>query len=119
MKKKENKKEQEALSRRNFLSKTGAGIGGLALTPLALEATTSAPTKPKAKSHPLADIKPEWRNRHEEMSYRMLGRTGMMISEVVSGGDPVRSDNYQQVHYALEKGTQLSGYGSCLWPRRL
>lgn len=104
MKKRKNKKEQDALTRRNFLSKTGAVIGGLALTPLALDATTSSELKPKDKPHPLAGIQPEWRNRNEEMSYRMLGRTGMMISEVVSGGDPVRSDNYEHVHYALEKG---------------
>ncbi|GJM30698.1 MAG: hypothetical protein DHS20C17_33330 [Cyclobacteriaceae bacterium] len=104
MKKITNKKEQDALSRRNFLSKTGAGIGGLALAPLALDATTSSELIPKEKPHPLADIQPEWRNRNQEMSYRMLGRTGMMISEVVCGGDPVRSDNFQQVHYALDKG---------------
>jgi aryl-alcohol dehydrogenase-like predicted oxidoreductase len=104
MKKRKHKKAQDALSRRNFLSKTGAGIGGLALTPLALDATSSSELKPKEKPHPLAGVEAEWRNRNEEMSYRMLGRTGMMISEVVSGGDPVRSDNYQQVHYALEKG---------------
>ena len=104
MKTRKNKKEQEALSRRNFLSKTGAGIGGLALTTLAVDADTSSEPIPEEKSHPLAGIQPEWRNQSEEMSYRMLGRTGMMISEVVSGGDPVRSDNYQQVHYSLEKG---------------
>jgi aryl-alcohol dehydrogenase-like predicted oxidoreductase len=104
MTKMKNKKEQEALSRRNFLSKTGAGIGGLALTPLALDAASNTELKPKKLTNPLAGVKPEWRNRNEEMSYRMLGRTGMMISEVVSGGDPVRSDNYEQVHYALDKG---------------
>jgi len=97
-------KEQDALSRRNFLSKTGAGIGGLALAPLALDASTKTEFKPEEKLHPLAGVKAEWRNRNQEMSYRMLGRTGMMISEVVSGGDPVRSDNYQHLHYALDKG---------------
>ena len=29
----------------------------------------------------------EWRNKQMGMAYRKLGRTGIMISEVVSGGD--------------------------------
>ncbi|MGH9630627.1 MAG: aldo/keto reductase [Bryobacteraceae bacterium] len=46
----------------------------------------------------------EWRNRQSGMSYRRLGRTGMMISEVVSGGDPIRKDNYEHLNLALEMG---------------
>jgi aryl-alcohol dehydrogenase-like predicted oxidoreductase len=38
------------------------------------------------------------------MAYRRLGRTGLMISEVVCGGDPIRSDNYEHLNLALEKG---------------
>jgi len=38
------------------------------------------------------------------MAYRRLGRTGLMVSEVVCGGDPVRSDNYDHLNLALEKG---------------
>ena len=38
------------------------------------------------------------------MSYRKLGRTGMMISEVVSGGDPITLENYKQLELALEMG---------------
>lgn len=46
----------------------------------------------------------EWRNRQSSMVYRQLGRTGLMISEVVSGGDPVRSDNYEHLNLALDLG---------------
>ncbi|MFN7993530.1 MAG: aldo/keto reductase [Bryobacteraceae bacterium] len=46
----------------------------------------------------------EWRNKQPGMAYRRLGRTGMMISEVVSGGDPIKSDNYRQLNLALEMG---------------
>ncbi len=46
----------------------------------------------------------EWRNKQEGMAYRRLGRTGLMISEIVSGGDPIRSGNYQHLNLALEMG---------------
>jgi aryl-alcohol dehydrogenase-like predicted oxidoreductase len=46
----------------------------------------------------------EWRNKQAEMSYRRLGRTGLMISEVISGGDPIDSNNYQHLNLALEMG---------------
>lgn len=47
---------------------------------------------------------PEWRNKQPGMSYRQFGRTGMMISEIVSGGDPIRSSNWQHLEQALEMG---------------
>jgi aryl-alcohol dehydrogenase-like predicted oxidoreductase len=46
----------------------------------------------------------EWRNRQPGMAYRRLGHTGLMVSEVVSGGDPVRSDNYEHLNLALDMG---------------
>jgi len=49
-------------------------------------------------------IAPEWRNRQSGMAYRRLGRTGMMISEVVCGGDPIRTPNYKHVSIAIEMG---------------
>jgi aryl-alcohol dehydrogenase-like predicted oxidoreductase len=57
----------------------------------------------------------EWRNRQPEMSYRRLGRTGMMISEVVSGGDPIRLNSWEQLKRAEEMGLNYldmaSAYG--------
>ena len=46
----------------------------------------------------------EWRNKQPGMAYRRLGRTGLMISEVVSGGDPIRTDNYKHLDLAIEMG---------------
>ncbi|QEH36933.1 Aldo/keto reductase family protein [Aquisphaera giovannonii] len=46
----------------------------------------------------------EWRNRQAGMAYRPLGRTGLMISEVVSGGDPITLENYRHLELALEMG---------------
>ena len=38
------------------------------------------------------------------MAYRRLGRTGLMISEVVCGGDPITLENYKHLERALEMG---------------
>lgn len=46
----------------------------------------------------------EYRNRQSGMAYRQLGRTGFMISEVISGGDPVRLNNYKQIELAIDMG---------------
>jgi aryl-alcohol dehydrogenase-like predicted oxidoreductase len=46
----------------------------------------------------------EFRNRQSTMAYRRLGRTGIMVSEVVSGGDPIRLDNWEHLKVALELG---------------
>ncbi len=46
----------------------------------------------------------EWRNKQSTMAYRRLGRSGLMISEVVSGGDPISSTNYEHLNLALEMG---------------
>lgn len=74
------------MTRRGFLGATAAG---------AVLATTPADA---------GDAKTEYRNRRDGMAYRRLGRTGMMISEVVCGGDPVRPDNYKHVALAVERG---------------
>jgi aryl-alcohol dehydrogenase-like predicted oxidoreductase len=46
----------------------------------------------------------EWRNKQSSMSYRRFGRSGIMISEFISGGDPINSNNYQHLNLALEMG---------------
>ena len=46
----------------------------------------------------------EWRNRNPEMSYRRLGRTNYMISEVVCGGNTIAPDNFRHVEEAIERG---------------
>jgi aryl-alcohol dehydrogenase-like predicted oxidoreductase len=46
----------------------------------------------------------EWRNKQAGMAYRRLGRTGLMVSEVVCGGDPITLQNYKHLERALERG---------------
>lgn len=46
----------------------------------------------------------EWRNKQSGMAYRKLGRTGLMISEVVSGGDPITLTNFEHLNLAIEMG---------------
>ncbi len=101
------------LSRRRFLSIGAAATAGLGAAPL----THIAGSKPaKAAAPTISPVVPEWRNRQEGMAYRMLGRTGMMISEVVSGGDPVRPDNLRPTEIAIERGLNYldmaSAYGN-------
>ena len=50
------------------------------------------------------EIKPEWRNKQTGMAYRRLGNTGLMISEVLNGGDPVRLNNLRTAQIAMERG---------------
>src|SRR6266851_1227411 len=51
-----------------------------------------------------ADTQLEWRNKQSSMAYRKLGRTGLMVSEIVSGGDPITLQNYEHLNLALEMG---------------
>lgn len=88
------------LNRRTFLH---AGATAVALA----GATGARPVRadddaPAAAAEPAAE--PEWRNKQSGMAYRRLGRTGLMVSEIVAGGDPVNLENYQHMALALEKG---------------
>lgn len=57
-----------------------------------------------ARAQAPVEVKSEWRNRQGGMAYRRLGRTGLMVSEVLSGGDPIKLDNYRHLELALEMG---------------
>jgi aryl-alcohol dehydrogenase-like predicted oxidoreductase len=85
-------------TRRTFLH---AGTAALALgaSPLAAPASVKA----AAPQSPEGD-RVEWRNKQPGMAYRRLGRTGLMISEVVSGGDPITPENFKHLRLALEMG---------------
>lgn len=90
----------KSLSRRHFLTLASAASVGLSAAPLTgLQAKSPEPVK-----RSWVQLQPEWRNRQSSMAYRMLGRTGMMISEVVNGGDPVRMGNLRPTEIAIEKG---------------
>jgi aryl-alcohol dehydrogenase-like predicted oxidoreductase len=57
-----------------------------------------------APGRPADDAQDEWRNKQPGMAYRRLGRTGLMVSEVVCGGDPITLQNYKHLARALEIG---------------
>src|SRR4051812_18202955 len=79
----------EVNSRREFLKRSAA------------QATASFAV---VSAQPQTSQNLEWRNKQPGMSYRRLGRTGLMISEIVSGGDPIGSTNYEHLNVALEMG---------------
>jgi len=81
------------ITRRGFLCRGSATALGVAL------ATGSRRSEAAAGD---ADV--EWRNKQPGMAYRRLGRTGLMVSEFLCGGDPIRTDNYRHVDLAIEMG---------------
>ncbi len=86
----------DSSSRRSFLRMTiASSAAGMAIAgvPQAAAQTTAMP-----------ETGGEYRNRQPGMAYRRWGRTNLMISEVVCGGDPVRTNNYKHLHLALEMG---------------
>ena len=90
----------EQNSRRDFLHNavvpTAAG--------LTVAAVGAAQTNPTEFTGQVFSGEVEWRNKQPGMHYRRLGRTGLMISEVVCGGDPISSGNYEHLNLALEMG---------------
>ncbi|MFW6101449.1 MAG: aldo/keto reductase, partial [Bacteroidota bacterium] len=85
------------INRRKFISLSAALSLGIPLLGKVKATGTPAP-------YLQPDIKPEWRNKQADMAYRRLGNTGLMISEVVNGGDPVRQDNLRATEMAIERG---------------
>ena len=86
------------LSRRDLL-KTGT----LAVGVVSLGGSTARATEGAAPKAPEAG-QVEWRNKQPGMAYRRLGRTGLMVSEVVAGGDPITLANFKHMELALEMG---------------
>jgi aryl-alcohol dehydrogenase-like predicted oxidoreductase len=68
-----------------------------------VQAALAAAIASKAPAVPLS-AGGEWRNRQSGMSYRRLGRTGFMISEIVMGGNTISPDNYEHVLLAADMG---------------
>ncbi len=85
------------INRRKFLSTSAAlGLG----IPFLGKAGVTVAASPELKP----DVQSEWRNKQSGMAYRQLGNTGLMISEVVCGGDPVRLNNLRSTEMAIERG---------------
>lgn len=85
------------INRRKFIS-VGASLG------LGIPLLGKAKAKSSISANLNAAINPEWRNKQAGMAYRALGNTGLMISEVVNGGDPVRLDNLRTTEIAIDRG---------------
>ncbi|MEM9160316.1 MAG: twin-arginine translocation signal domain-containing protein, partial [Verrucomicrobiota bacterium] len=84
-------------SRRSFVKGTIATAGAA----LAGQNIASGAQEPsQALSRPYRE--PEWRNKQAGMSYRRLGNTGLMVSEIVQGGSgPMTPDTYRRFEYAI------------------
>jgi aryl-alcohol dehydrogenase-like predicted oxidoreductase len=102
----------EQKSRRDFIQSSALKTAaGLSLASASISSSGAAAPEP---GPPDAD---QWRNKQPGMAYRRLGRTGLMISEVICGGDPIRTDNYKHVSLALDMGLNYldmaPAYGDC------
>jgi predicted aldo/keto reductase-like oxidoreductase len=93
-------KEDKNLSSgpRNFIKKATLATSGIGLSSLNMQANVSV-GQPSPKVNPT-----EWRNKQTGMAYRQLGRTGLMVSEMVIGGAGLNPDNYKFMANAVEKG---------------
>ncbi|TVR70871.1 MAG: aldo/keto reductase [Marinilabiliales bacterium] len=103
----EQKSHNPGINRRKFLqfgalATVGLSVGGFKT--LGSKAGVKSAAGEKTPAPPEKAVPLEWRNRQSSMAYRQLGRTGLMVSEVVAGGDPVKNDNYKHLELAMEMG---------------
>ena len=89
----------ERNTRREFLEASLLSTAGVAMA-----SNASAQDVQAAGANNASAQKVEWCNKQAGMAYRRFGRSGLMISEIVSGGDPISSTNYQHLNLALEMG---------------
>ncbi|MEM9420768.1 MAG: aldo/keto reductase [Planctomycetota bacterium] len=105
-------------TRRGFLKSTTAmgAVFGLSATSGNAEPHQGQSDESLVKASASNGPEPEWRNRHPDMAYRMLGRTGFMVSEVVYGGYLMKPDTIDLYEAALDRGLnyldQATAYGS-------
>ncbi|MDO8952463.1 MAG: aldo/keto reductase [Draconibacterium sp.] len=85
------------INRRKFIS-----VGATLSLGIPLLGKANTTIKPAPNLQPA--VNQEWRNKQAGMAYRRLGNTGLMISEIVNGGDPVRPDNLRTTEIAMERG---------------
>ncbi|MGK7394178.1 MAG: aldo/keto reductase [Candidatus Cyclobacteriaceae bacterium M3_2C_046] len=94
------KRSDNPISRRKFIQ---VGSASALTAPLVISSGFQQKGSASILKAP-AGVSLEWRNKQPEMAYRQLGNTGLMISEVVNGGDPVRLDNLKPAEIAMERG---------------
>jgi len=82
--------DDRKLPRREFLTVSAGALVSAAVFPKAFPAQASAQV--------------EYRNRQSQMTYRRLGRTGLMVSAIGMGGDDIRPDGTDYVLWAMDQG---------------
>ncbi len=88
-------------TRREFFHQTAAASVGLALAPTVLAGSSQASPHPINSQAP----SPIWRDKRDGMSYRILGRTGMMVSELVIGTFPFNDPSHFPIlDFEYERG---------------
>jgi aryl-alcohol dehydrogenase-like predicted oxidoreductase len=95
----DNKRKNRAMERREFLQKSS-----LAVLSVPLLSCNFLSGLPRTSGNIYQDPKPEWRNRQPGMVYRQLGRTGLMVSELVFGTERITPDNLRPLEVAIERG---------------
>jgi aryl-alcohol dehydrogenase-like predicted oxidoreductase len=96
----EQEPQNPGIKRRKFLQFGALASMGLSVGSLPALGSAKISMPDTAKKN----VVPEWRNKQSTMAYRQLGRTGLMVSEVVCGGDPVRDNSYKHLELAMEMG---------------
>jgi len=93
------KKSTAVIGRREFLQKSS-------LAALSIPFITGHNTGIWQNKTEPADqkVKPEWRNKQDGMAYRQLGRTGLMVSELVFGSERITPENVRPIEIAIERG---------------
>ncbi len=87
-------------SRRKFIKATSITAASLALAETSMSKSTAQSETTLARK----EREPEWRNKQPGMAYRKLGATGLMVSEMVMGGIPIKRNNLSMVKLAMELG---------------
>ena len=87
------------VGRRDFLK-----IGTMAAISVSFKNNNERLSPRDNSEQQVSAIKPEWRNRQDGMSYRLLGRTGFMVSELVFGSERITPDNVRPIEIAIERG---------------
>lgn len=88
--------EHKPLGRRDFIRK--GSVAALSLPLISGSGSILSDTGVKIF------LNPEWRNKQEGMVYRQLGRTGLMVSELIYGTELNNPDNLRPVEIAFERG---------------
>ncbi len=92
-------KENGTLGRRDFIR-----TGSLAALSLPLIGRAGSTSDESIHSEKRISSETEWRNKRDGMYYRQLGRTGLMVSELIYGTERNNPDNPGPIQLAFEKG---------------